>query len=407
MFAITKKIPKQSLQWYVGLDYTQRKEPQLSAKRPVKVQVVFAGICGTDVGIYQGKDSLALAMKNNPGHDVILGHEFCGKIVELHDSAREYVAQLLFRRKNTRREVLDFLSQKTIQQVAQDPALVEFLNKNFYVSAEMHFTCGECLQCRIGDEHVCKKVIGKGLHEDGAFTNFMVLPANRLLLFEQGEIAPEIISFMDALGNSVHMAQSADLVGRNVLITGAGVQGLMSTAVVRNFGVSKIFVTDVIQKKTLSYSAVDKLTIAKKLGADFVFDVSSEEGRKILKETIARETDNTGVDVVFEMSGHYGAYQQAFENIRMGGTLLLLGLPAGKLSVDFSTDVVFRGLTIRGIYGRRVFDTWNLMRYLLAKKLGKVIMESGIITHQLPLKEFDRGFQALLHGEAVKVLLKP
>jgi threonine 3-dehydrogenase len=119
------------------------------------------------------------------------------------------------------------------------------------------------------------------------------------------------------------------------------------------------------------------------------------------------ETDNTGVDVVFEMSGQYGAYKDAFKNIRMGGTLLLLGLPAGKLEVDFSTDIIFKGLTIKGIYGRRVFDTWSLMRYLLSKGLDKKILDSGIITHQLLLEEYELGFQALIKGEAIKVLLKP
>jgi len=314
MMAVTKKTPKNPPEWYTGLDWTERPEPKVTSERNVKVKIVSAGICGTDVGIYLGKDSLANAMAGNTGENVILGHEFCGKIVELHDDAKEHIAKLLLRRKNTQPEVVQFLKGKSIEEVSQHKDLVDFLNKNFYVSAEMHFTCGECMQCRIGDEHVCKKVIGKGLHEDGAFTDFMILPANRLVLLEQGEIAPEIISFMDALGNSVHMAQSADLVGRSVLITGAGVQGLMATAVVKMLGASKIFVTDVVSKDkdNQNNKQIDKLGIAKKLGADFVFDVGTEEGRTALKQTVAKETDNTGVDVVYEMAGAYGAYKQAF-----------------------------------------------------------------------------------------------
>jgi threonine 3-dehydrogenase len=211
---------------------------------------------------------------------------------------------------------------------------------------------------------------------------------------------------MDALGNSVHMAQSVDLVGKNVLVTGAGVQGLMSTAVIRQMGASKIFVTDVSPKNKTN-KTIDKLEIAKKMGADFSFDVGTEEGRKSLKETITNETDNTGVDVVFEMAGVYPAYQTAFDSVRMGGTIVLLGLPAGKMEVDFSKEIVFKGLTIKGIYGRRIFDTWDLMRFLLAKGLSKKIMDGGLITHQLPLEKYDEGFQALLNGEAIKVILKP
>jgi threonine 3-dehydrogenase len=180
---------------------------------------------------------------------------------------------------------------------------------------------------------------------------------------------------------------------------------LMSCAVARQLGANKIFVTNAGRPD--AQKEVDKLAVAKKLGADFTFEVSRPEGRQALKAAVAAETDNTGVDVVFEMAGHYGAYQQIFENIRMGGTILLLGLPAGKLEVDFSSEIVFKGLTIKGIYGRRIFDTWDMMRFLLAKGLEKTILESGMITHQLPLEKFDEGFQALLNGQAIKVILKP
>jgi len=405
MKALIKKRPINPPAWYRGLDLVDKPEPQVSIDRPVKIKIVATGICGTDVGIYQGKDSLANMMAKLKTEDVILGHEFCGRIYELHDSAKPELAKLLQRRKNITKPVQRYLADKTAEELVGDVNLTEFLNKNFYVTAEMHFTCGQCLQCRIGQEHVCKNTIGKGILEDGAYTDYMVVPVNRLVLFEVGEVAPEIIAFMDALGNSVHMAQSVDLVGRTVLITGAGVQGLMSCAVARLLGANKIFVTDVVPPANMNN--IDKLSIAKKLGADGVFDVATADGKQALKETIASQTDNTGVDVVFEMSGHYGAYTQAFENIRMGGTMLLLGLPAGKLETDFSKEIVFKGLTIKGIYGRRVFDTWDMMRFLLAKGLEKTILESGIISHQLPLEKFKDGFEALCQGQAIKVILKP
>ena len=160
-------------------------------------------------------------------------------------------------------------------------------------------------------------------------------------------------------------------------------------------------------RANLEIALIDKLAIATKLGADAVFNVATEAGREELRDTIAQDTDNTGVDVVFEMSGNYRAYEQMFENVRMGGTILLLGLPAGALTVDFSKNIIFKGLTIRGIYGRRVFDTWDLMRYLLGNGLEDIILKSGIITHRLPIADFETGFQALISGEAVKVLLKP
>ena len=405
MQALVKKKPINPPAWYEGLELAEKPEPEVSVARPVKIKIISAGICGTDVGIYAGKDSLANAMAKIKGNDVILGHEFCGRVVAIHDSAKLAVAQLLLRKKLSQAAAVNYVAGKIAQALARDSGLVDFLNKNFYVSAEMHFTCGQCLQCRTGHQYVCNKTIGKGLHEDGAFTDYMVVPVNRLVLFEFGEAPPEIISFMDALGNAVHTAQSADIVGKNILITGAGVQGLMSCAVARQLGANKIFITN--YNRQSSGQQVDKLAIAQKLGADFVFDVAAVTGQKALKETVAEQTDQTGVDVVFEMSGHYDAFKQAFENIRLGGTLLLLGLPAGKLEVDFSKEVVFKGLTIKGIYGRRVFDTWDLMRYLLAKGLAKTILESGIITHQLALRDFEQGFGALLNGQAIKVLLKP
>lgn len=401
MLALIKRKPINTPAWYQGLDLIERPEPQVSPERPVKIKIISAGICGTDVGVYLGKDSLAKSLANLKQDVVTLGHEFCGEIADIHESGREAVAELLLRYPGQSEVFKKFTANRHVQAVAADSQLIEFLGENFYVTAEMHFTCGQCLQCRIGEEHVCKRTIGKGLHEDGAYAGYMVVPANRLVLIEKGEIPLQIISFMDAIGNGVHMAQSADLVGKTILITGAGVQGLSSCAIARQMGANKIFVTDV------QAGGIDKLAIAKAMGADAVFNVGNQAGLDALRFAVKNETDDTGVDVVFEMSGSYAAYTAALANIRLGGVFLLLGLPAGKFELDFTNDVIFKGLRIQGIYGRRVFDTWNLMRYLLAKGLADKITHSGIITHELPLAEYEKGFQALINGQAIKVLLKP
>lgn len=406
MQALIKKIPQHPPRWYTGLELKDVSVPVVSEMRPVKVSVVSAGICGTDVGIYLGKESLANEMSRNSTKEIIIGHEFCGIIEDILPSARKHIAALLYRRKNFSQEVVRFLQGRSIQELSDDVNLLNFLKENFYVTAEMHIGCGQCLQCRIGCQHVCKNIIGKGLHEDGAFSQYMVLPANRIILFEKSEIPKEIISFMDALGNAVHVAQAIDLVGKSVLITGAGVQGLLSCAVARMLGANIIFITDVSINHE-NKNRIDKLHFAAKLGADYVFDVSEGKGKEALFQTIQKVTDKTGVDIVFEMSGSYQAYSYAFQNIRMGGSLVLLGLPAGRFEVDFSKDIIFKGLKVFGIYGRRIFDTWDMMRFLLNKRLTKIIMESGIITHQLPMTEFEEGFKALISGEAIKVLLRP
>ncbi|MBI5734191.1 MAG: zinc-binding dehydrogenase [Candidatus Kerfeldbacteria bacterium] len=405
MRALIKKKPSNPPAWYQGLELVDKPEPKVTVERPVKVKVMYAGICGTDVGIYQGKDSLANSMARLSTPEVIIGHEFCGQIVELHNSAREFMAGLLLRHRPLSSAVAEYLAGKKLAEIMNDPGLINFLTQNFYVTAEMHITCGQCLQCRIGHQHVCKHTIGKGLHEDGTFAEYVTLPVNRLVLLEIGEVEPEIIAFMDALGNAVHTAQTVDLVGKTALITGAGIQGLMSCAVARQMGATKIIVTDYSVYSVAG--AIDKLAVARKLGADFTFDVRQPAEAQALVDTIEKETGQTGVDVVFEMSGNYAAFEQAFANIRLGGTMLLLGLPAGKLEVDFSKEVVFKGLTIQGIYGRRVFDTWDLMRYLLANGLAQTIKESGVITHKFALPDYEQGFQALLNGQAIKVLLKP
>ena len=410
MKAIIKRRPQSGRDWYQGLELVDKLEPQIERPDQVKLKVIAAGICGTDVSIYNGTEALKNSMSSLETPEVIVGHEFCGQLFEIGQEARKHLAGLLYGRHFKNPAVKQFLQSHEPQSLADDPELLPFLQDNFYVSAEMHIVCGKCYQCLIGEGHACRNTYIKGLHKDGIFAEYAVVPVKNLLLFAKGEIPPEIIAFMDAIGNAMHTVQSADVIGKSVLVLGAGIQGLMSVAIAKKLGASKIFVTDAARPDTgLNHNKLEekKFSLAKSLGADFCFDVATKEGQQALREAVQKETASAGVDAVFEMSGSYKAYGDAFKNIRMGGTLSLLGLPSGKLEVDFSKEIIFRGLTLKGIIGRRIFDTWDMMRSLLTSGLSEVILENHLITHDLPLEKFEEGFRALKSGDGLKVILRP
>ncbi len=410
MKAIIKETPHPDREWKKGLALAEVPIPEITEPTEVKIEVIATAICGTDVGIYNSKQSLRDEMLTNSAPYVIIGHEFAGRIVDAGDVARRHLAGLLFERVADDRALLDFVGKRNVEELAKDIDLINVLRENFIVSAEMHITCGRCHQCRLGQRHVCQNTKIKGIHEDGAFTRFVKVPAENVVLFKKGELPVEIIAFMDAIGNAVHTAQSVNLMGQTVAILGCGVQGLMATAIAKMSGASKIFVTDASKPGTgaTHEKIVEKrFSMAKKFGADFCFDVAIPEEREKFIKTVKAETQGTGVDVVFEMSGNYKAYQDAFEVIRMGGTISLLGLPEGDVNIDFSKNVIFKGITIHGIIGRKVFETWEVMRSLLKSGLADKILEAGFVTHQLPLERFEEGFEAIRNGDGLKVILKP
>jgi threonine 3-dehydrogenase len=198
--------------------------------------------------------------------------------------------------------------------------------------------------------------------------------------------------------------------GSSVLVLGAGIQGLMAVAVAKKMGAGKIFLTDAsMPSRGLTHQKLQetKFALAKKLGADFCFDVADDAGKQSLMQTIKQETQNTGVDAALEMSGSYYALEDALKNIRMGGTIALLGLPSGKKEIDFSRDIIFRGISIKGVIGRRIFSTWDIMKSLLTGGLAQTILDNHIITHDLPLEKFQEGFDAIKSGDAYKVILRP
>jgi len=391
LLAVTKPKPHESEEWSHGFNIIDMPETTLPDDDHVLIEVSTGGICGTDVGIYNSKESIKkemmLAVDIDP---IIIGHEFAGKLVEIGNGA------------------LEFLGSKFNSQVNSD-----FKNKllnEYDVTAEMHITCGTCLQCRIGEKHVCKNTIIKGIHEHGAFTKYITIPVENLVLIQRGKIPMEIMSFMDAIGNAVHTTSVIDIKDKTIAILGCGIQGLMATAISHKLGAKKIFVTDASHPNagmTPEKLEDSHFAMAKKFGADACFDMAIHDNRQKFFDFIMDETDGIGVDGVLEMSGNYRAYEDAFKVLRAGGVFALLGLPSGDFQMDFARDVIFKGATVKGIIGRRVWETWDLMTELLESGLSDTFMDNGFVTHKLGISEIDLALQEIAAGNALKVLLRP
>ncbi|GAB4340608.1 MAG: L-threonine 3-dehydrogenase [Calditrichia bacterium] len=412
MLALVKDTPKISEQWAEGLRMEERPIPEITRADQVKVEVVQAGICGTDVGIYHSKSSIKAEMSRNRSDSVVVGHEFCGVVDDAGEIAREMLAQSFLERSRweTDPDIRRFAEGRDYLQIAKDPNFLDLLKEKYYITSEMHVVCGVCYQCRTGNGHACQNTIIKGIHEDGVFAKYTLVPAANTMLIRKGEIAPEVIAFMDAFGNALHTASSVNLQGASVAILGSGVQGLMATAIAKRSGAALIINTDFSTPATGFTN--DKLkrnrfAIAYRMGAHYCFDMAQADSRQKMIETVMRETNNTGVDAVFEMSGSPGAYVDALEIIRMGGTISLLGIPARDITLDFSNKIIFRGLTIRGIIGRKMFDTWETMYRLLKSGMADAMLQNGYVSHKFKLEEFEKGFEAHARGDAIKVVLEP
>ena len=356
----------------------------------VKLRVEAASICGTDQGIYQitSRQGMRDEMLTYNGGDVsryepiIVGHEFCGEVVEVGEDVHPGVAQV-----------------------------------GDYATAEMHIFCGHCQQCANGQRHICKNIRVKGVHLDGAFAEFVVVPATNLVNLERfggrAVIPPRFGAFLDALGNAVHTVMEARVEGKTVAILGCGAQGLMSTAVARTLGAARIYITDFSNPQGFDAKHLAKrFETARALGADFCFDTNEDAAPGQQSEMLQRTRDEHGggVDVVLEMSGAEAAYNDAGTIIKNGGQILLLGIPSRPLrSFDFGKYAVWKGVTIRGIFGRRLFETWYAMLDLLAaEKSGlKARLEEIIAQEVVPLSDFERGFELVRNHEAVKLLLAP
>lgn len=374
-----------------GLQYVDNEPEPKVGHQDVKIRVQAASICGTDQSIYQitarpGMRDEMLAYNGGDAANyqpIVIGHEFCGEVAEVGEDV--------------------------------DPGLVQAGN---YVTAEMHINCGHCQQCRTGQQHICKNIRVKGVHMDGAFAEYVVVPCGNVVNLERfggrEVIPPRFGAFLDALGNGVHTVMEGDVAGKTVAVLGCGAQGLMATAVARVLGATRIYITDFSNPSGGfdSNRLQKRFETARQLGADFCFDTNEEaapQDRRELFES-ARDEHGGGIDVVLEMSGAEAAYNDAGALVKNGGQILLLGIPARPLrSFDFGKYAVWKGVTIRGIFGRKMFETWYAMLDLLAsEKSGlKAKLEKIISTDSVPLSEFERGFELVRTHEAVKLLLVP
>ncbi len=341
----------------VGLSFTaDAPEPQIVQPTDVKIRVKATAICGTDLDIYKSDPDMANRMK--PAMPVITGHEFCGEVTEVGSA-------------------------------------VDKVSPGDYVSAEMHILCGECVNCRTGNGHVCINTVIKGIDADGCFAEYVVVPVTNVIKLPP-DLPVNVAAYLDAIGNAVHTLTPVDVVGKRVAVLGAGPIGIMGAKIAKLSGASEVLATDV------NPSLLD---IAAQHGADRTFNVGSEEGRAAFHKASAEDPTRKGVDVVMELSGHPSAYDDLFKCVRMGGEVILLGLPRKPLTVNFTRDIVFKGLTIHGIIGRRAFDTWFRMLGLI--KAGLLETLEALVTHTFPLEDFQKGFDVKLRGEGLKVIFKP
>src|SRR5512135_1398796 len=315
----------------------------------VLVKVKVASICGTDLHIYDW-DRWA---QNRIHPPLIPGHEFCGEVVAYGDE-------------------------------------VTSVKEGDFVSAEMHVACGKCLQCRTGEAHICQNVKIIGVDADGAFAEYVCIPESNIWKLDPG-IPQEYASILDPLGNAVHTVLAGDIAGKTVAITGCGPIGLFAIAVARACGAAKVFAIEVNEYRR---------KVAKQMKADFVLDPSTQDVRQIVRD----ETGGVGVDVLCEMAGHPDAIRTGFDIVRRGGRVSLLGLTSKPISLNFSEDIIFKGLTIQGINGRRMYQTWYQMTALL--KAGKLDLHP-VITDRMAMKDFAKGMDRLKTGEASKILLYP
>jgi threonine 3-dehydrogenase len=315
----------------------------------VLVKVKVASICGTDLHIYEW-DRWAQGRIHPP---LIPGHEFCGEVVAFGEE-------------------------------------VTSVKEGDFVSAEMHVACGRCLQCRTGEAHVCQNVKIIGVDANGAFAEYVVIPESNIWKLDPA-IPQEYASILDPLGNAVHTVLAGEIAGRTVAVTGCGPIGLFSIAVARAVGATTVFAIEVNEHRR---------KLATQMHADYALDPSKEDVRAI----VAEKTGGLGVDVVLEMAGHPDAIRTGFDIVRRGGRISLLGLTSKPIPLNFSEDIIFKGITIQGINGRRMYQTWYQMTALL--KAGKLDLHP-VITDRIPMKDFSKAMARLKTGEASKILVYP
>ncbi|BFT32153.1 L-threonine 3-dehydrogenase [Alteromonas sp. D210916BOD_24] len=309
------------------------------------IKIRKTAICGTDMHIYNwdewSQQTIPVPM--------VVGHEYVGEVVDMGQEVKGF-------------KVGD------------------------RVSGEGHITCGHCRNCRAGRVHLCRNTEGVGVNRPGAFAEYLVIPAFNAFKIPDN-ISDELASIFDPFGNAVHTALSFDLVGEDVLITGAGPIGIMAAAVAKHVGARHVVVTDINPYR---------LELAKKMGATRAVDVSKEDLKDVMNELGMTE----GFDVGLEMSGVPAAFRDMLNKMNHGGKIAMLGIPPKDVAIDWN-QVIFKGLVIKGIYGREMFETWYKMASLLQSGLDL----SPIITHTFSIDDFQKGFDTMGSGQSGKVIL--
>jgi len=313
----------------------------------VLIRVRHAGVCGTDLHIADW-DAWAQGRIKPP---LVVGHEFAGEVAVLGPGVTEF-------------------------QVGQ------------LVTAEGHIICGHCQACRTGNGHICKNTRIIGVDRDGAFAEFIAMPATNVMTLDG--IPTEIGAIMDPMGNAFHTVLTAEIPGSTVFIVGCGPIGCFAVGIARAAGAAQVIASDVNP---------NRLALAKKMGAHVVINAAKDD---VVRSVLA-ETSGEGVDVVCEMSGVPAALHQAFATIRMGGRVQLLGIPKGEVPVDFASEIIFKGITLYGVIGRKMYETWHQMRRFLSSGL---LDPHPVITHRFPLAKIDDALAAIRSGDAGKVILE-
>ena len=329
-----------------GMEMREMPVPDIGAT-DVLVAVETASVCGTDLHIFHW-DEWAQARIKPP---YIPGHEFCGTVAAVGD-------------------------------------LVQGIAIGDFVSAEMHVACGHCLQCRSGQAHVCQFVKILGVDADGAFADYVRIPAANIWKLDPA-IPRDFGSLYDPFGNAVHTVLSGPIAGQTVAVTGCGPIGLFSIAVAKACGAARVIAIEPNAKRR---------DLARQMGATVLLDPTTDD----IEARSLEATHGNGVDVLLEMSGHASAIRQGFRILRMGGRASLLGIPSRPVEIDLANAIIFKGATVHGINGRKMYETWFQMEALLRDSR---IDLSPVITHRLPLAQFDQAMHLLESGDASKILL--
>ncbi len=311
----------------------------------VLIEVAKTSICGTDLHIYKWD---AWARKTIPV-PMAIGHEYCGRIVEVGSEVRG-------------------------------------LAVGDRVSGEGHVTCGHCRNCRAGRRHLCRNTVGVGVNRPGAFAQYLALPAVNAFKLPDA-VADDIAAILDPFGNATHTALAFSVVGEDVLITGAGPIGIMAASVARFVGARHVVITDVNDYR---------LGLARQMGATRAINVQRDSLDATMRELGMQE----GFDVGLEMSGNPAAFRELLRTMHHGGSVAILGIPSEETAIDWN-EVIFKGLTLKGIYGREMFETWYKMAALLQSGLEL----APVITHHFPVQDFEQAFRTTGSGQSGKVIL--